>query len=268
MSSADFGNMSPKNCRTFKTKWWMASFYNMCLCLIEWFVECQGKAQTVSHNCWLLSALSALQRLSKTLPAIFCPSERDGGCYNIIKVFSIRELFFFINFSYILWNFRQKMFVCCRFLLPSRSDHKSIMQKRKTICCCHLLGQREKMTMLGVGGEMQFLRLFRLFHVKSVFSGSIFFSAKCQIVPKQRWRDRIVKSSSWGKMQCLSPIFGGKGLEQQKPDKIIMTVSLQTYRHLDPDTCTQKTKRYEKEKDKKRRRNTHTEILSYFYTVM
>ena len=73
-------------------------------------------------------------------------------------------------------------------------------------------------------------------------------------------------------MQCLSPIFGGKGLEQQKPDKIIMTVSLQTYRHLDPDTCTQKTKRYEKEKDKKKakkkRRNTHTEILSYFYTVM
>ena len=66
------------------------------------------------------------------------------------------KLFFFINFSYILWNFRQKMFVCCRFLLPSRSDHKSIMQKRKTICCCHLLRQREKMTMLGVGGKCNF----------------------------------------------------------------------------------------------------------------
>ena len=66
------------------------------------------------------------------------------------------ELFFFINFSYILWNFRQKIFVCCRFLLPSRSDHKSIMQKRKTICCCHLLRQREKMTMLGMGGNAIF----------------------------------------------------------------------------------------------------------------
>ena len=118
MSSADFGNMSPKNCRTFKTKWWMASFYNMCLCLIEWFVECQGKAQTVSHNCWLLSALSALQRLSKTLPAIFCPSERDGGCYNIIKVFSIRGAFLLYQFFLYFVEFSSKNVCMLSFSSP------------------------------------------------------------------------------------------------------------------------------------------------------
>ena len=242
----------------------MASFYNMCLCLIEWFVECQGKAQTVSHNCWLLSALSALQRLSKTLPAIFCPSERDGGCYNIIKVFSIRGAFLLYQFFLYFVEFSSKNVCMLSFSSPIEVGSQINYAKTKNNMLLSSPQAKGKDDNAGSGGEMQFLRLFRLFHVKSVFSGSIFFSAKCEIIPKQRWRDRIVKSSSWGKMQCLSPIFGGKGLEQ-KPDKIIMTVSLQTYRHLDPDTCTQKTKRYEKEKDKKRpKRKGEIHILRSF----
>ena len=196
MTSADFGN-----CRTFKTKWWMASFYNMCLCLIEWFVECQGKAQTVSHNCWLLSALSALQRLSKTLPAIFCPSEREGCCYNIIKVFSIRGAFLLYQFFLYFVEFSSKNVCMLSFSSPIEvgSQINYAKTKNNMLLSSPQAKGKDDNAGGGVGGECNFWD-FSDYSMWNLYFQEVFsFPRSVKIVPKQRWRDRIVKSSSSGR---------------------------------------------------------------------